>query len=106
MTWAGLNDKLGVEVVKSRGLEKELSEVKDTLLKESHEHDNLRVAVQLVYDELKLAPKQETSSLMVHTTRMMDRARDMARGVLCFGVHRWFTIAHSHYENIDLATLS
>ena len=55
MTWAGLNDKLGVEVVKSRGLEKELSEVKDTLQKESDEHDNLRVTVQLVCYELKLA---------------------------------------------------
>ena len=30
----------------------------------------------------------------------------MARGVLCFGVHRSFTIARSHYENIDLATMS
>ena len=45
MTWAGLNDKLRVEVVKSRGLEKELSEVKDTLQKKSDEHDNLRVAI-------------------------------------------------------------
>jgi len=31
VTWAGLNDKLGAEVVKSYGLEKELNEVKDTL---------------------------------------------------------------------------
>ena len=31
MTWAGLDNKLVVEVVKSHGLEKELSEVKDTL---------------------------------------------------------------------------
>ena len=31
MTWVGLNNKLGVEVVKSCGLEKELSKVKDTL---------------------------------------------------------------------------
>ena len=30
----------------------------------------------------------------------------MARGVLRFGVHRSFAIAHSHYENIDLATMS
>ena len=30
----------------------------------------------------------------------------MARGVLRFGIHRSFTIAHSHYENIDLATMS
>ena len=76
MTWASLDDKLGVEVVKSRGLEKELSEVKDTLQKESDEHDNLRIT-----------PEQETSSLAVRATRIMDRARDMARGTLCFGVH-------------------
>ena len=36
----------------------------------------------------------------------MDQAHDMARSVLHFGVHRSFAIAHSHYENIDLATMS
>ena len=36
----------------------------------------------------------------------MDQARDMARGALRFGVHLSFTIAHSRYENIDLATMS
>ena len=36
----------------------------------------------------------------------MDRARDMARDVLRFGVHRSFTITRSHYENIDLAMMS
>ena len=36
----------------------------------------------------------------------MDRARDMARGALHFGVHLSFAIARSHYENIDLATMS
>ena len=36
----------------------------------------------------------------------MDQARDMAMGALRFDVHRSFTIAHSHYENIDLATMS
>ena len=45
MTWIGLDDKLGVEVVKSHGLERELSEVKDSLLKESNEHDALRIAI-------------------------------------------------------------
>ena len=30
----------------------------------------------------------------------------MARGALRFSVHRSFTIACSHYENIDLATMS
>ena len=73
--------------MKSHGLEKELSEVKDTLHKESDEHNNLCVAVQLVYDELELAPELETSSLAVRATRITDQACDMARGALCFGIH-------------------
>ena len=52
--------------MKSHGLEKELGEVKASVLKEGDEHNTLCVAVQLVCDDLKLAPKQETSSLMVH----------------------------------------
>ena len=36
----------------------------------------------------------------------MDRAHDMARGVLRFGIHQSFAIARSHYENIDLAKMS
>ena len=67
MTWAGLDDKLGAEVVKSRGLEKELDEVKASLLKDSDEHDALRVAIQLVFDDLKLAPEAEMSLFMVRT---------------------------------------
>ena len=106
MTWAGLDDKLRAEVVRSCGLEKELSEVKDTLQKESDEHDSLRVVVQLVYDELELALEQETSSLAVHATWIIDQACDMARGVLRFGVHQSFAITHSHYENIDLVMMS
>ena len=106
MTWAGIDNKLGAEVVKSRGLEKEFSEVKDTIQKESDKHDNLCVIVELVYDELKLASKQETSSLTIHATWIIDQAHDMARDALHFGVHRLFVIAHSHYENIDLATMS
>jgi len=70
MTWASLNNKLGAKVVKSRSLEKELSEVKDTLQKEGDEHDNLRVVVQLVCDELELASEQETSLLVVHATQI------------------------------------
>ena len=106
MTWVGLDDKLGAKVVKSRGLEKELSEVKDTLQKGSDKHDNISMTVQLVYDELELASKQETSSLVVRATRITNGARDLARGALHFGIHRSFMIARSHYENIDLATMS
>ena len=45
MTCIGLDDKLGVEVMKSHGLEKELDKVMASLLKESDEHDTLRVVV-------------------------------------------------------------
>ena len=46
-----------LEVMKSHGLEKELDEVKASLLKEIDKHDTLRVTVQLVFDDLKLAPE-------------------------------------------------
>ena len=36
----------------------------------------------------------------------MDWVHDIARGVLRFGVNQSFAIARSHYENIDLATMS
>ena len=97
---------LGAEVMKSRGLEKELGEVKASLLKESDEHDTLHVAVQLVYDDLELAPEQEMSSFVVRAVRIMDQARQITRDTLRFGVHRSFTMARSHYGNIDLATMS
>ena len=41
--------------MKSHSLEKELSEAKATLQKESEEHDALCAAVQLVYSDLELA---------------------------------------------------
>ena len=92
--------------MKSRSLEKELDEVKASLLKESDKHDALRIAVQLVFYDLELAPEAETSSNVVRAVRLMDRACEVTREALHFGVHRSFTIAHSHYENIDLATMS
>ena len=70
MTWSTydlgrLDNRLGAEVVKSRGLERELDEVKASRLKESDEHNALCITVQMVCDDLELAPTQETSSLMV-----------------------------------------
>ena len=32
--------------------------------------------------------------------------REITRDALCFGVHKSFTIARSHYENNDLAMMS
>ena len=45
MFWVGLDHRLGAEVTKSHSLEKELGKVKATLLKESKDHDALRVAI-------------------------------------------------------------
>ena len=45
MTWTGLDGRLAAQVTKCRSLEKELGEVKATLLKESGEHDALQVTV-------------------------------------------------------------
>ena len=45
MTWIGLDNKPGVEVMKSRVLGKELGKVKASLLKESDEHDTLHIAI-------------------------------------------------------------
>jgi hypothetical protein len=36
----------------------------------------------------------------------MDRAREIARHALHFGVHQSSAIARSRYENDDLATMS
>jgi hypothetical protein len=83
---AGLDNKLVAKVVKSRGLKKELSKVKGSLQKESDEHDDLRVAVRLVSDDLGLTPPEETSSLTVCSLQIMERAREMTRHALCFGV--------------------
>ena len=44
--------------------------------------------------------------LAARVVRIMDWAREMARYVLRFGVHWSVVIARSHYENIDLATMS
>ena len=53
-----------------------------------------------------MASEQETSSLAVHVVLIMDRAREIARHAFHFGIHRSFAIARSHYENIDLPTMS
>ena len=62
--------------------------MKASLLKESNEHDIMRVAVQLICDDLKLALEQETSSLMVCAVRITDRGCEIMRDVLRFGVHQ------------------
>jgi hypothetical protein len=43
--------------------------------------------------------------LVVRVTRIIDWAHEMTQNVLHFGIQQSFTIARSHYENIDLEAM-
>ena len=66
----------------------------------------MHAAVGLVFDDLRVAPTVETSSLAVRVTQIPDRARTLARKALHTSVHHAFTIARSHYIDIDLSVIS
>jgi hypothetical protein len=93
------------EVVKSRGLEKELSKVKGSLHKDNDEHDDLRAAVGMVYDDLRVTPPEEVSSLAVCSLRITEPASEMMWHALRFGVQQSFVVTRSHYENINLEAM-
>jgi hypothetical protein len=50
--------------------------------------------------------EQKGSSLVVRATRIVNRVREIMRLTLYFGIQQSFTIACSHYENIDLMAMS
>jgi len=68
---------------------------------ESDKHDAVRVAVGMVFGELRMTSEPGTSSLTTRVLNIMDRARGMARQALHLGVQRSFALARSHYENVD-----
>ena len=84
----------------------QLFEVQGQLQSESDDHDTLRAAVGLVFDDLEVAPAVGTSSLAVRVTQILDRARALAREALYTSIHHAFAIARSHYINIDLTVIS
>jgi hypothetical protein len=43
--------------------------------------------------------------LVVRVTRIIDRAHEMTQNVIHFGIQQSFTVARSHYENIDLEAM-
>jgi hypothetical protein len=88
--------------VAHRRLERELGEAKRTLLKESNDHDTLRLAVGLVLDDLGMMLEPGTSSITIQVVSAMDRACRMAMQALHLGMQRSFAIARSHYENNGL----
>ena len=76
------------------------------LQSESEDHDALRTAIGLVFDDLEVAPAMGTSSPIVQVTQILDQACALAREALYTGVHHVFAIARSHYTNIDLPVIS
>ena len=66
----------------------------------------MRAAIGLVFDDLGVALAMETSSLAVRVTQIPDRVRALAREALHTSVHRAFTVARSHYIDIDLPVIS
>ena len=84
----------------------QLFEGQGQLQSESDDHDTLRAAVGLVFDDLEVASVVGTSSLAVWVTQILDRARALAREALYIGVHLAFAIACSHYANINLPVIS
>ena len=92
--------------MKARHLGKELEEAKASLQAEANDHEALSTAVGQVMSDLGMASTQEVSSLAVRAVGITGRGRELAREAFHFGVHRSYAIARSHYENINLATMS
>ena len=87
-------------------LQRQLSEVRGQLQSESDDDDSLRAAIRLVFNDLGVTSAVEMSSLAVRVTQIPDRARALARKALYNSVHRAFSIARSHYIDIDLPVIS
>ena len=66
----------------------------------------MRAAVGLVFNDLRVGPTGETSSLAVRVTQIPNQVCVLAREALYTGVHRAFAVARSHYIDIDLPVIS
>ena len=91
----------------SAGLIMELAEAWRILQAESDEHDLLRTAVGVVFDDLEVAWPEGTSSLVAHGVDITVRVHQLEREALRSRITQAFAIARSHYANsIDLETMS
>ena len=109
-----LRADLGVTVTRrfeaesiSAGLGMELAEVQGILQAESNEHDLLRAAVGVVFDDLGVARPEETISLAAHAIDIMGRGRQLEENAFHARITQAFAIARSHYDReIDLEIMS
>ena len=91
----------------SAGLITELAEAWRILQAESDEHDLLRTAIGVVFDDLEVVRSEGTSSLVARAIDITARVCQLKREALRSGITQAFAIARSHYtESIDLETMS
>ena len=85
----------------------ELAEVRGTLQAETDEHDLLRAAVGVVFDDLGVARPEETSSLVAHAAAITARVSQLEENAFHARITQAFTVARSHYDQeINLEAMS
>ena len=91
----------------SAGLGMELDEVRGTLQAESDEHDLLRAAVGVVFDDLGVVRPEETGPLVAHAVDIMARVRQLEENAFNAGITQSFVVAHSYYDQeVNLEVMS
>ena len=74
---------------------------------ESDEHDLLRAAIGVVFDDLGVPQSEETSSLAARAMDITARVRQLAENAFHNRITQAFTVAHSHYDQeINLEVMS
>ena len=89
------------------GLGTELAEVWGILQAESDEHDLLRAAVGVVFDDLGVARPEETGSLAARAVDIMVWVRQLKENAFHARMTQAFAVARSHYDQeINLEVMS
>ena len=85
----------------------ELAEVRGILQAESDEHDLLRAAVGVVFDDLGVARPEETGSLVARAIEIMARVRQLEKNAFHAEITQAFAVARSHYnQEVNLEAMS
>ena len=89
-----------------RALSVRVTEKEQELASERADHDALRVAVGLAMADLGMEGDQGVSSMAVRASGIPDHVRGQIQETRRSSIQRCFSIARSHYSNIDLEALS
>ena len=91
----------------SAGLGTELAEVQRILQAESDEHDLLRTAVGVVFDDLGVAWPEETGSFAACAVDITAWVRQLEENAFHAGIIQAFAVTRSHYDQeVNLEVMS